>query len=91
MTTQTKAQLNALYIAKCDEVESLKKANTLLEERLRRRVPLARKPHEPSPLHKAAKDFAAKFRCLSRIKNGEIQLYSRKRQCWVTVPEGEKA
>ena len=39
----------------------------------------------------ALKHFAIKFRCLSRIgADGDIELYSRKRQCWVAVPEGEQ-
>ena len=40
----------------------------------------------------ALKHFAIKFRCLSRIgADGDIELYSRKRGCWVAVPEGEQA
>lgn len=39
----------------------------------------------------ALKHFAIKFRCLSRIgADGDIELYSRKRGCWVAVPEGEQ-
>lgn len=34
------------------------------------------------------KAFATKFRCSARINDGNIELYSRKRQCWVAVPEG---
>ena len=36
----------------------------------------------------ALKAFATKFRCSARLNNGVIELYSRKRRCWVTVPEG---
>lgn len=37
----------------------------------------------------ALKAFAVKFRCLSRIgEGGNIELYSKKRGCWVAVPEG---
>lgn len=37
----------------------------------------------------ALKAFATKFRCLSRIgADGNIELYSKKRGCWVAVPEG---
>ena len=37
----------------------------------------------------ALKAFAVKFRCLSRIRaDGAIELYSKKRGCWVAVPEG---
>lgn len=40
----------------------------------------------------ALKHFAIKFRCLSRIgADGDIELYSRKRGCWVAVPEGAQA
>lgn len=40
----------------------------------------------------ALKAFAIKFRCLSRIgADGDIELYSKKRGCWVAVPEGEQA
>lgn len=34
------------------------------------------------------KAFATKFKCSARLRDGVIELYSRKRQCWVTVPEG---
>lgn len=37
---------------------------------------------------KALKAFATKFRCSARLRDGVIELYSRKRQCWVAVPEG---
>lgn len=36
----------------------------------------------------ALKLFAAKFKCSARLRDGVIELYSRKRQCWVAVPEG---
>ena len=36
----------------------------------------------------ALKAFATKFRCSARLRDGVIELYSRKRQCWVAVPEG---
>lgn len=34
------------------------------------------------------KAFATKFKCSARLRNGTIELYSRKRQCWAAVPEG---
>lgn len=36
----------------------------------------------------ALKLFATKFKCSARLRDGVIELYSRKRQCWVAVPEG---
>lgn len=36
----------------------------------------------------ALKAFATKFRCTARLRDGVIELYSKKRGCWVTVPEG---
>ena len=36
----------------------------------------------------ALKAFATKFRCSARLRDGVIELYSRKRQCWVAIPEG---
>ena len=36
----------------------------------------------------ALKAFATKFRCSARLRDGVIELYSRKRQCWIAVPEG---
>lgn len=36
----------------------------------------------------ALKHFAIKFRCSARLRDGVIELYSRKRGCWVAVPEG---
>ena len=32
--------------------------------------------------------FATKFRCSARLRDGVIELYSKKRGCWVSVPEG---
>ena len=37
---------------------------------------------------KALLAFATKYRCPARLRDGVIELYSRKRQCWVAVPEG---
>lgn len=36
----------------------------------------------------ALKTFATKFRCTARLRDGVIELYSKKRACWVAVPEG---
>lgn len=36
----------------------------------------------------ALKAFATKFHCTARLRDGVIELYSKKRGCWVTVPEG---
>ena len=36
----------------------------------------------------ALKAFAMKFRCTARLRDGVIELYSKRRGCWVTVPEG---
>lgn len=36
----------------------------------------------------ALKAFATKFRCSARLRDGVIELYSKKRDCWVAVPEG---
>lgn len=36
----------------------------------------------------ALKAFATKFRCSARLRDGVIELYSKKRACWVAVPEG---
>ena len=36
----------------------------------------------------ALKAFATKFRCSARLRDGVIELYSKRRGCWVTVPEG---
>lgn len=36
----------------------------------------------------ALKTFATKFRCSARLRDGVIELYSKKRSCWVAVPEG---
>ena len=36
----------------------------------------------------AVKAFATKFRCCARLRDGAIELYSKKRSCWVAVPEG---
>ena len=36
----------------------------------------------------ALKAFAMKFRCTARLRDGVIELYSKRRGCWVTIPEG---
>lgn len=36
----------------------------------------------------ALKVFATKFRCTARLRDGVIELYSKRRGCWITVPEG---
>ena len=36
----------------------------------------------------ALKAFATKFHCTARLRDGVIELYSKRRGCWVTVPEG---
>ena len=36
----------------------------------------------------ALRAFAMKFKCSARYNGDTIELYSRKRQCWVAVPEG---
>lgn len=38
----------------------------------------------------ALKAFATKFRCSARLRDGVIELYPKKRGCWVAVPEGVK-
>ena len=34
------------------------------------------------------KSLAKKFHCPARLRDGVIEIYSKKRRCWVTVPEG---
>lgn len=36
----------------------------------------------------AVKAFATKFRCSARLQGDNIELYSKKRGCWVSIPEG---
>ena len=63
-------------------------------ERLRQQLRAASQPRQAPELSErltkldALKAFATKFRCSARLNNGVIELYSRKRRCWVTVPEG---
>lgn len=53
-------------------------------ERLRAR-PQAPRISERSARLKA---FATKYRCTARWSGDTIELYSKKRGCWVAVPEG---
>lgn len=53
--------------------------------RAKRQAP---KVSERSPKLAALRAFATKFKCSARLNDGGIELYSRKRQCWVAVPEG---
>lgn len=50
--------------------------------------PQAPDTSERSAQLKALKAFASKFRCTARLRDGVIELYSKKRSCWVAVPEG---
>ena len=43
-------------------------------------------PAKPTKLE-ALRGFAIKFRCVARLRNNVIELYSKKRG-WVAVPEG---
>ena len=45
-------------------------------------------PSERRAQLEALKVFATKFRCVARLRDGVIELYSKKRGCWVAVPEG---
>lgn len=63
-------------------------------ERLRALCDLQARPRQAPDLSarraklEALKAFATKFRCSARLRDGVIELYSRKRGCWVAVPEG---
>ena len=61
-------------------------------ERLRASAkPQAPERSERSSKLETLKYFATKFRCTARLRDGVIELYSRKRQCWVAVPEGAQS
>lgn len=79
----TKAQMYS-------EIERLRALCDLQSQQLR----AASQPRQAPELSErrtkleALKAFATKFRCSARLRDGVIELYSRKRQCWVAVPEG---
>lgn len=58
-------------------------------ERLRASArPQATNTSERRSKLEALKAFSSKFRCTARLRNNTIELYSKKRGCWVAVPEG---
>lgn len=59
-----------------------------LRAQLRAQREEAPQPSERRTKLEDLKAFATKFRCATRLRDGVIELYSRKRQCWVAVPEG---
>jgi len=71
----TKAQMYAAY-EEYAEMKRLRAASQTLDLS-ERRAKL-----------EALKAFAAKFHCTARLRDGVIELYSKKRGCWVAVPEG---
>lgn len=85
----TKAQMYA-------EIERLRALCEAQEQQLR----AASQPRQPRQAHQAPdlserraklealKTFATKFHCSARLRDGIIELYSKKRGCWVAVPEG---
>lgn len=85
----TKAQMYS-------EIERLRALCDLQSQQLRaasqpRQARQARQAPELSERRtklEALKAFATKFRCSARLNNGVIELYSKKRSCWVAVPEG---
>lgn len=75
------------------EIERLRALLDLREQQLRaasqpRQARQAPELSERRTKLEALKAFATKFRCSARLNNGVIELYSKKRGCWVTVPEG---
>lgn len=75
------------------EVERLRALLDLREQQLRaasqpRQARQAPELSERRTKLAALKAFATKFRCSARLRDGVIELYSKKRACWVAVPEG---
>ena len=75
------------------EVERLRALLDLREQQLRaasqpRQARQAPELSERRTKLAALKAFATKFRCSARLRDGVIELYSKKRSCWVAVPEG---
>lgn len=82
----TKAQMYA-------EIERLRALCDLQSQQLRaasqpRQARQAPELSERRTKLEALKAFASKFNCTARLRDGVIELYSKKRSCWVTVPEG---
>ena len=82
----TKAQMYS-------EIERLRELCDLQSQQLRA-ASQPRQAHQAPELSErrtkleALKAFATKFRCSARLRDGVIELYSKKRGCWVAVPEG---
>lgn len=79
----TKAQMYS-------EIERLRALCDLQSQQLRAASQPRQAPDtsERSSKLAALRAFATKFRCSARLRDGVIELYSRKRRCWVAVPEG---
>lgn len=80
----TKAQMYS-------EIERLRALCDLQSQQLRAASQPRRQAPELSERRaklEALKAFATKYHATARLRDGVIELYSRKRQCWVAVPEG---
>jgi hypothetical protein len=79
----TKAQMYS-------EIERLRALCDWQEQQLRAASQPRRAPDlsERRTKLEALKAFAKKFQCSARLRDGAIELYSKKRGCWVVVPEG---
>ena len=76
-----------------EEIARLREQVETLEQQLRAAKQPERQPEgslEPSERrarHEAMRALATRFRCAVRLRGDTIEVYSRKRQCWVPVPE----
>lgn len=86
------------YAARCQQQlrddhsakEQLYSEAQQLREELERLRAQGARPQAPNTSERSARlrAFATKFRCTARWSGDTIELFSRKRQCWVAVPEG---
>lgn len=89
----TKAQMYAeieRLRALVDQQEQQLRAQREEIEQLRAR-PQTPNTSDRSAQLQAAKALAMRHRCMVRIRDGVIELYSRKRQCWVAASEGAQS
>lgn len=83
----TKAQMLAEIERLREQVETLEAALRAASQPSRSEGSL--EPSERRARHEAMKALATRFQCAVRLRDGQIEAYSRKRGCWVAVPEDQ--
>ena len=74
-----------------DQAETIRRRDAKIEELSASTAPQPRQAPELSERRTkldTLRTFATKFHCTARLRDGVIELHSKRRGCWVAVPEG---